>query len=408
MSIDTVAATDLQTNFAPIPACANPVRITECCSWEELDHYRSDWVQLLADNPNLGIFCTPEWLGPWWHAYGYGRSLMALVFADQHGETVGVAPLYRERSGSAGFIKANILRLVGDGSGDSDDLDFVVRPGYEGAVAAAFLHWAERKPWHICELNCLSPRSTVATHLLELLRIGGWKHVRRDRALVSVQLPETWALFLKQLSSKERGKVGNRLRRLETRHQLTFHRCEQTGELAEYLGTLFSLHQKRWESRAERGSFSQPQRVQFYRGLCALLTNRGWLELWTMKMDGMPVAAQIGLRYRNSVSSLQEGFDPDYSADSVGYVLRSHVLRSCIASGINRYEFLAGDQDSKQRWGAEMGNYIDIRFAHPGCSGAAHFVASESLRSIKGWFRERLPQELWKKLQQAKGKLVSN
>jgi hypothetical protein len=398
--------THTATSATPYPS-NGPLSITECCSWTELERFRGDWDHLLSANRDLGIFCTPEWLGPWWNAYGSGRSLLALIFADQQNQTVGIAPLYLQRSASTGFIKANFLRMVGDGSEDSDDLDFIVCPGYEHAVATGFLDWAEKKSWHICELNCLSPRSAVAARLLQELRVRGWRHVRRDRVRVTVQLPDSWELFLKQLSSKERGKVGYFLRRLETRHRLRFRRCETEEELPECLDTLFALHQKRWESRGERGSFSMPERVQFYRELCSQLMSRSWLELWIFAMDGIPVAAQIGLRYQDSVSALQEGFDPDYSSDSVGYVLRSHVLRCCIAAGIRKYEFLAGDQDSKKRWSAETGNYIDIRFAHPGRIGEAHILASEWVRSGKDCLRQHLPGVVWKRLQWAKSKLGS-
>lgn len=383
------------------------ISITECCRWEDLERFRGDWDELLSANPNLGIFCTPEWLGPWWRAYGKGRSLLTLVFADESGQTAGIAPFYFERSASVGWLKANFLRLVGDGSEDSDDLDFIVRPGYERAIAASFLDWAEKKPWHVCELNCISPRSIVAAHLLEELSCRRWRHVRRDRVFVTVQLPESWELFLKRLSGKERGKVGNLFRRLESRYQLQFRRCENVAELPEYLSTLFALHQKRWESRGEPGSFSLPERMTFYRDMCSLLVSRNWLELWILELDGIPAAAQIGLRYRHSVSALQEGFDPEYSNDSVGYVLRSHIFRSCIAAGLNRYEFLAGDQESKRRWGAESGNYLDLRFAHPGAMGEAHMLASEWARGGKDWLRQCMPSRVWKMLQWAKSKLRS-
>lgn len=384
-----------------------PLGITQCSRWTELERFRRDWEEILCANRNLGIFCTPEWLGSWWHAYGRGRSLLALIFTDQLGQTVGIVPLYLQREPFAGILKAKFLRLVGDGSEDSDDLDFIVRPGFERAVASSFLDWTEKKAWHICELNCLSPRSEAAAHLIQQLRVRGWSSFRRDRSFVTVELPDNWESFLKQLSSKERGKVGNRLRRLEARHQLCFRRSETIAELPKLLDTLFTLHQKRWGSRGEPGSFSLPERLQFYREMCPLLAARNWLELWVMEMDGVPVAAQIGLRYGDSVSSLQEGFDTDYSSDSVGYVLRSHVIRFCIASGARKYEFLAGDQESKQRWGAEVGNYTDIRFAHPGAPGFTVLHASEWARSCKAWLRQRLPSGVWKALQRTKATLGS-
>jgi CelD/BcsL family acetyltransferase involved in cellulose biosynthesis len=99
---------------------------------------------------------------------------------------------------------------------------------------------------------------------------------------------------------------------------------------------------------------------------------RGWLEFWLLKLDGDPVAAQFAFRYRDTVFSLQEGFDPAYSTDSVGYALRAHAIRQFISEGVRRYDFLGGQSPIKQRWGARPGVYLSIRFARPSSRGNAY------------------------------------
>jgi CelD/BcsL family acetyltransferase involved in cellulose biosynthesis len=258
-------------------------------------------------------------------------------------------------------------------------------------VVHAFLKWFRSKQWDLCHLNCLSPRSVVASLLLRELRNNSWEFASHEQPCVTVPLPRTWELYLKQLSSKERGKLGNRTRRLETRRQLRFYKCQNLEELPRCLDTLFLLHQKRWEKRDESGSFSLPLRRQFYDEMARLLLLRNRLELWFLELDGQTVASQIALRYGNTVNSLQEGFDPAYASDSVGYVLRGHVLRQCIAAGVDRYEFLGGDQDSKQRWGAEIGSYTDLHFARPGSMGVLHLQVAEGILATKRWLHAHLP-----------------
>jgi hypothetical protein len=335
----------------------------------------------------------------WWRAYGDNKELCVLIFTDPQAGVVGVAPLYRERRNFLGIANLRVLRLMGDGSGDSDDLDFIVKPGYAAEVAKAFLDWMKETLWDVCELDCLSSRSEVAALLQDELGVLGWKRANSHRPAVRIKLPETWPQYLKQLSAKERGKVGIRLRRLESRHKVCFRRCEHPGELPAFLETLYRLHQKRWVAKGMPGSFSLPGRLHFYREMTRLFLLRGWLELWQLEIDDVPVASQIGMRYADVVCSLQEGFDPAYASDSVGYVLRSYVLQQCIERGARFYDFLYGDQESKQRWGADMGHYLDLHFARRIGVGAIYMAYVRGSRRIKDMIRSHAPDRVLKMLQ---------
>jgi CelD/BcsL family acetyltransferase involved in cellulose biosynthesis len=373
--------------------------VTEQRQWEQLERTRASWSNLLAQTPELSIFVTPEWMLSWWKAYAKSNELCVLIFTDPQVGVVGIAPLYRERRKLLNLFELRVLRLIGDGSGDSDDLDFIVKPGYAVPVAKAFIDWMRDTPWDICELDCLSSKSEVATLLADEVGALGWKRVISRRPFTRVSLPETWAAYLKQLSSKERGKVGIRLRRLQSRHKVCFRRCVHPDELPTFLETLYSLHQKRWEARGMPGSFSQPERRHLYTEMTRELLFRGWLELWQLEIDDVPVASQIGMRYGDVVCALQEGFDPDYASDSVGYVLRSYVLQKCVEAGVRFYDFLCGDQDSKQRWGADVGHYLDLHFARRFSIGAVS-MASDSIASLgKDWLRAHAPDTMKKLLQ---------
>ena len=109
---------------------------------------------------------TPEWLASWWRAYGAGRQLCSLAFVDTQRRTLAIAPLYLERSSRFG-ITTTTLRLVGAGSGDSDDLDFIVMPGYEAPVAQAFAEWFQsQKHCDVCALETLPDESLLAGNLV--------------------------------------------------------------------------------------------------------------------------------------------------------------------------------------------------------------------------------------------------
>ena len=96
---------------------------------------------------------------------------------------------------------------------------------------------------------------------------------------------------------------------------------------------------------------------------------RDWLEFWVLELNDIPVAAQSAFRYRDTCYSLQEGFDPSYDAESVGFVLRTRTMQRLIDLGVRRYNFLGGVNESKLRWGAVAGELAESHVrtaAYPG------------------------------------------
>lgn len=381
------------------PESLLPLVISEHRQWDQLEGLRNSWSNLVAQVPGLSIFLTPEWMFAWWRAYGGNKELCVLLLTDPREGIVGIAPLYWERRKFLGFTELRVLRFIGDGSADSDDLDFIVKPGYAAAVAKAVLNWMRNAPWDVCQFNALSAKSEVAALLEDGLRGLGWKRAISHRPFTRVTLPDTWALYLKKLSAKERHKIGIRLRRLQSRCKVCFRRCERPDELQAFLETLYALHQKRWEARGEPGSFSLAERRHFYEEMTRALLFRGWLGLWLLEMDDVPVAAQIGMYFGDHVYALQEGFDPAYASDSVGYVLRSLILQECIEKGVRFYDFLYGDQESKQRWGADVGHYVDFHFARPASLGALDLASARLLSTSRNWLRTHAPVRVLKILQ---------
>jgi CelD/BcsL family acetyltransferase involved in cellulose biosynthesis len=128
------------------------------------------------------------------------------------------------------------------------------------------------------------------------------------------------------------------------------------------------------------------------------------LEFWLLDLNGHTVAAQFGFRHDATVFQLQEGFDPAYFADSVGYVLRSHVIEQLILCGVRRYDFLAGEAASKARWATQSNDYLNLQCARPFGRGSAYLKLIHSASRNKRWLRGHLPRNAWRILQGLKQK----
>jgi CelD/BcsL family acetyltransferase involved in cellulose biosynthesis len=374
-------------------------------SLESLDPLHSEWEALLSAYPLSTVFSTYEWLVPWWRAFGGRDRLVVLAFRNQSLELVGLAP-FAVTVRQAFPFSLRVMRMMGDGSHDSDNLDFPVRPGCEEAVTCRLLDWIQQNSalWDVCELNTLPGDSFLGTRLMTDLVTRKWKYVPSTRPQTVVELEANWEEYLKRLSSKERGKIGLRARRLEKKFQVRIRRCSKESEVDAALQSLFELHGKHWQQRGLPGTLHSPARRRFYGELARLLLACGRLEFWVLELNRTIAAAQFGLRYGPTVFSLQEGFDPEYSVDSVGYVLRSEVLKRLIEDGVRRYDFLGGTDESKMRWGGELKHYLNLHFARPASRGSLYLAVQASSGQGKKWLRDHLPAGLWRRLKSMRRK----
>ncbi len=378
---------------------ASSLQVRTYRSLEELQAIGPMWSALLAEYPLATTFSTADWLIPWWRAFGKNQQLLVAGFFAG-ARLVALAPLSVSPFPIGKMFSLRVLRLMGDGSHDSDNLDLPVRAGFEDNFAAALLEFleSERKSWDFCQLNTLPAASPGADALRQWISRKKWIVLEGQTATSAIPLPATWEEYLKQLSSKERGKIGLRARRLEKKFEVRIRKCEQEDEIDPLLQALYDLHGKHWQARGLPGTLHSPTRRQFYSELARRLLLQRQLELWVLELNGKVAAAQFGLRYGSTLFSLQEGFDTEFASDSVGYVLRSQVLKRAIGDGIRRYDFLGGADESKLRWGAETGHYLNLSFAPPFSAGAAYLRARDSAGKAKSWLRSNLPASAWEVL----------
>src|SRR5438105_1015321 len=245
---------------------------------EELQNLQPAWEELLSSYPLATTFSTWEWLSAWWHAFGKGRELLVLAFFAPNSKLVGLAPFSIEPCALAGLPR-RLLRLMGDGSHDSDNLDMPVWPGWQQNIANELLSYLSRDGgWDVAQFNTLPPGSLLMAALIQKLRQHGWTITQRQRVASAVALPDNFNSFLQQLSSEDQNNFARYTRRLEKRYQTRVYRCTQAAEVPRCLEALFKLHQERWQASGQPGTFASQERRDFYCELSRLLLSRGCLE----------------------------------------------------------------------------------------------------------------------------------
>jgi peptidoglycan/xylan/chitin deacetylase (PgdA/CDA1 family)/CelD/BcsL family acetyltransferase involved in cellulose biosynthesis len=332
------------------------MKVLEIRNEAEWDRLGPGWNELVDSSVSNTIFLTSEWLRPWWSAYGgLGGGLCILAAYDDAGVLRGVAPLRRK---TARRFRQTVpaIAFVGDGSNDSDYLDFIATAGWEAPVFEAFHSRLEEELRQgavllLNEIPETSPNLTLARQLGEL---NNRILVEKETPCGTVRLPETWEGYLEILKPRFRTKVRSVLRNLEAKRELRFGFCQTPEEVERLLPILYDLHERRWAEVGKPGVFVQRGKRDFYRKLSSRLLERGWLRFSWLEWNGTVLACQYGFVYQGVYSQLQEGYEPNSEHWNAGIGLRAWSIREFIRQGVREYDFLGGIGRHKSDWGAEV------------------------------------------------------
>lgn len=338
------------------------VEIRDEADWNRLE---TEWNELLGGSASSTIFLTWEWLRSWWSAYGRSGGLCILAAYDDAGVLRGIAPLRRNTARRYRQTVPSIA-FVGDGSNDSDYLDFIAAAGWEAPVLEAFRGHLEEelKRGAVLLLNEIPETSLNLSLVRKLAESQSRIFTEKEVPCGTVRLPEEWESFLGILKPRFRTKVRSVLRNLEARPEVRFGFCQTPAEVERLLPILFDLHARRWAEVGKPGVFGQPGKRDFYARLSARLLERGWLRFSWLEWNGAVLACQYGFVYQGVYSQLQEGYEPASEHWNAGIGLRAWSIREFIRQGVREYDFLGGIGRHKSDWGAEMKHSRQIVLAN--------------------------------------------
>ncbi len=292
---------------------------------------------LLCRSASPTIFLTQEWLRSWWTTYGKQGDLRVLAAFDHRGELRGIAPLRHQKVQQYGQTVPT-LSFVGDGTNDSDYLDFIVERGYEKPVMEAFYtHWAESLDrGTILLLNEMPASSLNIGVLKDLAGSHGMHWGDASVPCATVRLPGSWEEYLQRLQPRFRTKIRSVIRNLESRPEVRFAFCDDLNQLNQLLAVLFDLHTRRWTSEGKPGVFGWNAKREFYFMVSRLLMERRWLRFSYLEWKGRVLACQFGFVYDKAYSQLQEGYEPVSEHWNPGVALRAWSIRELLKRGSDR------------------------------------------------------------------------
>src|SRR5579871_144636 len=318
-----------------------------------LDALREDWSDLLSASDGDCLFLSWEWLRTWWRHLA-GERRLAMIAVRSRGLLIALAPLCARSVSILGRRPLPVLEFLGTGWVGSDYLDFIVRRGYEAEAQRAF-ESTLATGGQVIDFAQMRKMGNFAGKVAASLANCGWRMVETiSNTCPFIPLSgATWESYLGSLGSEHRYNFNRKWKRLNKDHSVIFHRVDREEECREAVDLTIQLHRKRWSEHGKSDAFHTEALIEFHREFCLLALRRGWLRLYTLRVDEKPAACLYGFLYNRIFYFYQSGFDPAYQKMSVGLVSMGLGIQSAIEDGAIEYDLLHGNEDYKSHWSRE-------------------------------------------------------
>lgn len=344
---------------------------------------REPWDSIMKEAQADPLCNAHEWSLAYAKAYIPESDVFGWTMFSRDGKPVAILPFRIEPS--RGLLSLRRATFLGDGSFDSDYLDFPATPGHELAAAAAAVDLLSAfRRVDAAVLTCVSDASPTLNAIREIAKSRRLPRREIEVPCCVARLAPTFDEYIKSLKPRMRSKVRQALRQAAD-NGATWSWCDERESLAHHLENLYQLHAMRWAAAGHAGSFADHKRRHFYEIVAPTLLAAGRLRFARLEIAGIPVAYQIGAIAGNSYYQIQEGFHTDHAAIRVGTALRAHVIQALIEVGIQNYDFMAGESRHKEDWGAVHRPCTSIAFPLPRWRGRLAYGA----RAVADWWRAR-------------------
>jgi len=327
------------------------VKVERITSLEDLDRTQEEWDEFLFSSEQNCIFLTQEWFYSWWKSFSEDNSLEILIFKDENGDIMGIAPL---------MVKDKTLQFIASQE-VSDYCDFIDkkegrREFYENLLNYLELNYAEMERIELINVKQSSPSLTFLPQLAEN---HGFAYVCHEIEVAPfLPLPSSYESYLDQLDKRNRHELKRKLKRVESLEKIKTLRITSPQELKIYTQDFIKLHKN---SSAFKAKFwNRKGMTDFFLELINRFSLKGWIELNFLLHEDKVIAALLNFSFFDRLYFYNSTYDREYAWYSPGLFLFNQSLKQAIQEQKKEADFLRGDEKYKYNFGAKDSKIFQI------------------------------------------------
>lgn len=337
------------------------MKIKEINRLEDFLALEKEWNNFLETLDLIPIFCTWEWLSTWWKHFKKNKRLLVLL-AEENNEIVGIAPLMFSVDDIYGF-RIGKIEFIGTPNSGCQDFILGERPEECIRLFLAYLDKYLEKRTYI-KLSDIRETSKSIKLLTGLSGNSRKIRVRMINTCPYTSLPKSFDTFQRSLNYAKN--IKKRKKRLTEKYSIEFKDYSDSEMEKSGLEIHFDLHQRRWISKGEIGSFDNPKFRNFHVDIASLFSEKRMLFLYSLLVDGTPVATVYGFKYKSKFWCTSFGRELSFDLYGVGNILTLHAFKKFIEEGFTEFNFGRGDEAYKYRWNAQSSKNLEITITKNG------------------------------------------
>jgi CelD/BcsL family acetyltransferase involved in cellulose biosynthesis len=354
---------------------------TLCAEWQTL--YRAS---------DAAPFLTWEWLSAWHEQLGAEREPL-LLCARAAGQLVGLLPLSIEQRQVARWCgQLRRVAFLGEAFGGADYLDALVLPARRTEVCQAlFTHLLQHVEFDWLELEGLAADSPNLPLLERLLAQQRQANLRRTPHYTcpQVELKAGWPELLAH--SRRRDNFNKKLRRMQQRHAFEYRVVTQAAEIEAAFERYYALHERRWLEHGGSDATGHARLREFQRAAVQRLAVAGLARFEEIWLDGVCVASNYALDDGRNYYFYSTGYDQAYHHLSPGGVLIGLTIESACARGLQRFDFLRGDEGYKAVWANGARETVTLTLARRSVVATLHLARQQVWEQLRNVVKTALP-----------------
>jgi CelD/BcsL family acetyltransferase involved in cellulose biosynthesis len=255
------------------------------------------------------------------------------------------------------------LTFIGDAS-ICDFMDVLVDPDQADAAYANLWQQLCAEDWTELELWGLMATSPTRDRVKDYAGRQQYAVEETQEAVAPrLALPESWDEYLASLNKKDRHELRRKIRRLfDSGGSVDFVVLSSQEDVVAAMDDFLDLHTR---SRQDKTDFMTPDMAMFFRRMASALSAEGLIRLFMLRVNGRPAAAVLCFDAGSYLYMYNSGYDPEFSALSVGLVSKALCLRWAIENGKRGVDFLRGDESYKYDLGARDQAIYRLRLTRP-------------------------------------------
>jgi CelD/BcsL family acetyltransferase involved in cellulose biosynthesis len=338
------------------------LKINEVTTKDKFNELRKDWNEVLERSKDDTVFLTWENVA---NSVKYLEKEKALriLYITAGDRIVAIAPLKKSRYTLSGSFGYDVIEPLAYRNSDYTGLIIAEKESECLKLFLKFLY--KQNDWNFIYFYDF-PETSLVFNLLDSERCAFPKfEIGKGRICPYMSLPESISSLMPRWSGKFRKNLRRSLKRLEEDFgKVELKEYNELGSLKDGMQLFFTLHQKRWTLKGQPGVFNVQKIREMSLESAELLEEKGWLGLFFLMVNNIPIATQYCLQYKQKMHYGLGGFDPDYSSYSVGNLITLKVIEKCIEKKIREYDFMKGDELYKFDWSQEYRRNMNLTFVN--------------------------------------------